>query len=51
MNIFTALHREDGQDLAEYGLVITLIALFCIAAVQAFGTTVSGLLSSLPAGL
>jgi Flp pilus assembly pilin Flp len=26
--------REDGQDLLEYGLLMTLIAIFCLAAMR-----------------
>jgi len=51
MNLIAALRRESGQDLAEYSLVIALIALVCIMAVTAFGTSVSGLIGSLPSGL
>ena len=40
MNLFAALRLENGQDLAEYSLVIALIALVCIMAVTAFGTYV-----------
>jgi len=28
------LRREDGQDLAEYGLLAVLVSLGCIAAMQ-----------------
>ena len=30
--------RELGANLAEYGLLVSLIALVCFAAVQLFGT-------------
>ncbi len=31
--------REDGQAMAEYGLILALIAVVCIAAVSAIGTS------------
>jgi Flp pilus assembly pilin Flp len=34
---------ESGQDLVEYGLLATLIALVTLAAVQAAGTSLSTL--------
>jgi Flp pilus assembly pilin Flp len=34
---------ESGQDLLEYGLLATLIALVTLAAVQAAGTSLSTL--------
>ena len=37
--------REDGQGLAEYALILVLIALVCFAALQFLGTTVSLALS------
>jgi len=37
---------DDGQALVEYALIIMLVALVCIAALTAIGTTVSGLLSA-----
>ena len=36
--------REDGQDLLEYGLLATLIAMFAMAAVRLIGDTVSNVL-------
>ena len=32
---------ESGQGLAEYGLILALIALVCIGALQAFGVAVA----------
>jgi Flp pilus assembly pilin Flp len=34
----------DGQDLVEYGLLVGLIGIFCVAALSAVGNTVSGTL-------
>jgi len=39
--------REDGQALAEYGLLLALIAVVCIVAVTALGLAISGTLGSI----
>lgn len=31
------IFEEDGQTLVEYGLLIALVALICVAAVTLFG--------------
>jgi Flp pilus assembly pilin Flp len=36
--------RDDGQDLLEYGLLVTLIALVAIAAVSSLGGTINAIL-------
>jgi len=41
------LRREEGQDLAEYALLIALIAIVVIAAVTLLGTNISTILSSI----
>lgn len=33
--------KEEGASLAEYGLLVALIAVICIAAVTALGTNVA----------
>ncbi len=38
--------REDGQAMAEYGLILALIAVVCVVAVGAIGLAVSGKLSA-----
>lgn len=38
--------NEDGQGLAEYGLILGLVAVVCVAALQSLGGAVSGSLSS-----
>ncbi|MFQ5351622.1 MAG: Flp family type IVb pilin [Candidatus Binatia bacterium] len=38
---------EEGQGLAEYGLILALIAVVCVAALTTLGTSVSGLLDTL----
>ncbi|HEX6290745.1 MAG TPA: hypothetical protein VFZ66_16260 [Herpetosiphonaceae bacterium] len=41
--LHTFFAREEGQGLVEYSLIILLIAIAVIAAVSAFGITVSDL--------
>lgn len=36
------LAQEDGQALAEYGLILALIAVVAVAALTALGLAVSG---------
>jgi pilus assembly protein Flp/PilA len=43
--VFLVLRREEGQGLAEYGLILTLIAVVAVLAVLFIGGTLSGLLS------
>jgi pilus assembly protein Flp/PilA len=47
MNIFMLAAKnfvkdEDGATMVEYGLMLALIAVVCIAAVTTIGTTLSG---------
>ena len=42
--ILSKFEREDGQALAEYGLILALIAIFCLIALGALGAAVSGVL-------
>ena len=35
------MRRDDGQDLLEYGLLATLIAITALAAVSSVGTTMN----------
>ncbi|MCA9822973.1 MAG: Flp family type IVb pilin [Dehalococcoidia bacterium] len=39
--------REEGQGLAEYGLILALIAVVCVLSVTALGTAIDGTLSGL----
>lgn len=43
--------REEGQDLAEYALLLLLIALVVIAAVTLLGTRISTVFSQVTSGL
>jgi len=45
--LFARFDREDGQALAEYGLLLALIAVVCIAALTALGLAISGTLGSI----
>lgn len=38
---------EEGQGLAEYGLILALIAVVCVAALTLLGGNISALLSDL----
>ena len=38
---------EDGQALAEYGLLLALIAVVCIVALTALGLAIAGTLSTI----
>ena len=40
-------HRgEEGATLAEYGLLLALIAVVCLGAISLLGTTISGMFTS-----
>jgi pilus assembly protein Flp/PilA len=39
--------EEEGASLAEYGLLLALIALVCITAIAALGSQISAMFSSL----
>lgn len=43
----TALSRESGQSLPEYGMAVTLIALGCVAGMTAVATSVNHVFVSL----
>ena len=45
--ILRRLGSEEGQALVEYTLIISLIAVVCIAALTVTGHSVSGFLNSL----
>ncbi len=49
--IFEALTRavrsEDGQALAEYGLILAFVFAVCVIAVTALGLAISGSLGSI----
>ena len=41
-----SLRRDDGQGLAEYALILSLIAIVAVIALIFLGTQVSGLLDT-----
>jgi pilus assembly protein Flp/PilA len=41
------LHREEGQGLAEYALILSLIAVIAVAALVFLGTRISSMLSTI----
>lgn len=43
--------KEEGASLAEYGLLLALIAVICIAAISLLGTRISSMFSSLATGI
>ena len=45
--LVTRFDREDGQALAEYGLLLALIAVVCILALTALGLAIQGTLGSI----
>ncbi|MBI5343372.1 MAG: Flp family type IVb pilin [Deltaproteobacteria bacterium] len=46
---FESIKDEKGQALTEYGLILALIAVVCIAALTLTGTSVSGVLNNIAA--
>jgi pilus assembly protein Flp/PilA len=49
--LFAAPRRDEGQGLAEYALILSLIAVIAIAALVFLGTQISTLLSSIGAAI
>lgn len=45
------LHREEGQGLAEYALILSLIAVVAVSALIFISGNLQTLLSSIGAGL
>jgi pilus assembly protein Flp/PilA len=39
--------EEEGASLAEYGLLLALIAVICIASIGLLGTSISSMFSTL----
>jgi pilus assembly protein Flp/PilA len=51
-NSFARLVRdEEGASLAEYGLLLALIAVVCIAAIAIVGTNISTMFSAVAGSL
>jgi pilus assembly protein Flp/PilA len=43
--------REEGQGLAEYGLILALVAVVCIGALSALAGGISGTLGTITGSL
>jgi pilus assembly protein Flp/PilA len=46
-----SLRDESGQALVEYGLIIALIAVACVATLTLLGTSISGLFTTITGSL
>ncbi len=44
LRAITVRDREEGQTMAEYGIILALIAVFCIVAVGLLGGRISAAL-------
>ncbi len=51
LKLWARFSDEDGQALAEYGLILGLIAVVCIIALTGIGLAVSGQLDSVSSAL
>jgi pilus assembly protein Flp/PilA len=45
------LEREEGQTLAEYAMILALIALVVVLVVAFLGTTISSLFTKIASGI
>ena len=48
---FTVANNEEGQDLAEYALVLVFVAIVAVAGVTALGGSISDVFDTITAGL
>ena len=51
LRFVTRFQREEGQALAEYGLILALIAVVAVAMLTALGLAISGTLGSISGSL
>ncbi|MGD0247499.1 MAG: hypothetical protein ABSB75_00445 [Candidatus Limnocylindrales bacterium] len=49
--MFLALHREEGQGLAEYGLILSIIAIMAVFALMFVSGNITRLLSVVGHGI
>ena len=49
--LLTRFESEKGQALAEYGLILALIAVICIALLTVVGLAISGTLGDVAAAM
>jgi pilus assembly protein Flp/PilA len=45
------IRDEEGQDLAEYALLLFLIAIFCVAALSLLGPAIAGVYNQIAGSL
>ena len=50
VNLMNWLRREEGQGMAEYALIIALVAILLIAALTTLKDDIAGVFSSIGAG-
>jgi pilus assembly protein Flp/PilA len=51
IKLWELLYSEDGQDLIEYGMIVTLIALAALGGVQSFASAVANLFAKIDTSL
>lgn len=52
IEFFNALrNREDGQALVEYGLILALVSVACVATLGLLGTGINGILNQIVSAL
>lgn len=51
VRFLSQFEREEGQALAEYGLLLALIAVVCLAALGLLGLAIAGTLGSVTGSL
>jgi len=49
--LLARFRAEEGQALAEYGLILALIAVICIATLTVVGLAISGTLGDVAAAM
>jgi pilus assembly protein Flp/PilA len=49
--LLARFRSEEGQALSEYGLIIALIAVICLATLGAVGVAISGNLDAIAAAM
>jgi len=45
-SLLGAAHREEGQGLTEYALILAFVSIVAIVALQLLGTNISSILNS-----
>ena len=51
LRLYARFQREEGQALAEYGLILALIAVVAIAALTLLGVAIAGKLDAITTAL